>query len=118
LVFGVFALLFFVKHAVVLHSLYDVRLLPEPFHHLELRTAYYLRTASGATELLLIFAGFAATFWLNLPKHYFAVATAITEKERASAEAKSVAAAYPDGPEPRAALSPFLLSISRLGSFW
>jgi selenocysteine lyase/cysteine desulfurase len=91
LVFGAFATLFILKHAVVIRGFHDIGLLPEPFYIIRnYILGYYLKTASGAWELLLILAGFAAAFWLNLPKQYFAGRYIDYGKERASAEAKSL----------------------------
>ncbi len=91
LVFGIFGVLFFVKHAVVIHSFYDIELLPEPFRIIRNYVlGYYLKTAWGALEVLLILAGFAAIFWLNFPKQYFAGRYRDYGKERASSEAKSL----------------------------
>ena len=91
LVFGAFSVLFLAKHALVIHSFYDVGLLPEPFRIIgDYVFGYYFKTARGALELLLILAGFAAIFWLNFPKQYFAGRYRDYGKEIPSAEAKSL----------------------------
>ncbi|MBV9301625.1 MAG: aminotransferase class V-fold PLP-dependent enzyme [Acidobacteriaceae bacterium] len=91
IVFGFFTLLFFSKHVLVYHAHHQLGLLPEPFRVIwAYLLAYYWRTSGGLLEMLLILAGFAAAFWLNLPKQYFADRYRDYGKERASPEARSL----------------------------
>jgi selenocysteine lyase/cysteine desulfurase len=91
MVFGFFVAVFFVKHVLIFHSVRAVSVLPEPFRVItDYLLEYYWRTLGGAIEMVSILVGFAAVFWLNLPKQYFAGRYANYGKERATAEAKSL----------------------------
>src|SRR3954469_24795723 len=72
-VFGLFSLAFLLKHVVVWGPSGDIDLLPGALHVLgSYMLAYYFRTLGGTLELLVLLGSFAAVFWLNLPKQYFA----------------------------------------------
>src|SRR5260370_42691846 len=73
LVFGFFSVLFFAKHGLVFQDfLTPPRLLPESVQVIwDYLRAYYWKTSYGAIEFALILLGFAAVFWLNIPKLIF-----------------------------------------------
>jgi selenocysteine lyase/cysteine desulfurase len=106
LVFGFFSMLFLAKHVLVFQGIH-ARLLPEPRQVIwNYLLAYYWKTLGGATEFVVILVGFAAVFWLNVPKQYFADRYRDYGKEKSSPEAKSLTLLLT-----LAALSLVLLSI-------
>lgn len=91
LVFGFFSVLFLAKHVLVFQGIQTPRLLPESGQVIwNYLLAYYWKTWGGVRELLLILLGFAAIFWLNIPKQYFADRYRDYGKEKCSPEAKSL----------------------------
>jgi selenocysteine lyase/cysteine desulfurase len=94
LIFGLLSVVFIIEHCLR-YTNFSEALTPLPdswtilYHYV---AGYYFKTGTGALELLVILAAFAATFWLNIPKQYFVTQYRDYGKHEATPEAKSLTA--------------------------
>jgi len=93
-IFGLLSGVFIIEHCLRITNISEA-LTPLPdswtilYHYV---AGYYFKTGMGALELLVILVGFAATFWLNIPKQYFVTQYRDYGKHEATPEAKSLTA--------------------------